>query len=332
MRSPRSRAAVLVAALSLGTALVSGCGLQSAGTVTSQAAPAAIRPMAAVEGEPITVGAKNFTEALILGKIAVIALQVAGFEVTDRSGIPGAAPARAAMTGGEVHVQWDYTGTGWLNYLGMPEGIPDQQEQWRAVKEADAENGMTWLPPADANNTYAFAVRSEAVAELGGVATLSDVAALPVEQRTFCVESEFATRSDGFEPMLEAYGIPLGDPQGVPRENVSILDTGAVYTATDDGDACNFGEVFTTDGRIASLDLTVLDDDRGYFPAYNIAPVMLTEVLEEHPQLADVFAEITPLLTDEVMIELNDRVDVDGEDPADVALDWMVSEGLVARG
>jgi osmoprotectant transport system substrate-binding protein len=331
MRSPSRRATILVAALSLGTSLA-GCGLQSATTVTSEAAPAAIRPIEAVEGEPITVGTKNFTEALILGKVAVIALQVAGFDVTDRSGIPGAAPARAAMTGGEVHMQWEYTGTGWLNYLGMPEGIPDQQEQWRAVKEADAENGMTWLPPAEANNTYAFAVRSEAVGELGGVATLSDVAALPVEQRTFCVESEFATRSDGFEPMLEAYGIPFGDPQGVPRENVSILDTGAVYTATDGGDTCNFGEVFTTDGRIASLDLTVLADDRGYFPAYNIAPVVLTETLEKHPEIADVFAEITPLLTDEVMIELNGRVDVDGEDPADVALDWMVSEGLVARG
>jgi osmoprotectant transport system substrate-binding protein len=82
----------------------------------------------------------------------------------------------------------------------------------------------------------------------------------------------------------------------------------------------------------APRDLTVLEDDRDYFPAYNIAPVVLTGTLEEHPQIADVFAQITSRLTDEVMIELNGRVDVDGEDPADVALDWMVSEGLVARG
>jgi osmoprotectant transport system substrate-binding protein len=324
MRTPRRRAAALVAA---GT-LLAGCGLQSANTFTPGAAPDAIEPI--VDGAPITVGAKNFTEQLILGKIAVIALQVAGFDVTDRSGIPGAAPARAAMLSGETDMQWEYTGTGWINYLAMPEGIPDQQEQWLAVKEADAENGITWLPPAEANNTYAFAVRSEAVGELGGVATLSDVAALPVEERTFCLESEFATRVDGFEPMLETYGIPLGDPQGVPRENISVLDTGAVYTATDSGEICNFGEVFTTDGRIASLDLTVLEDDRSYFPAYNIAPIVLTETLAEYPQIADVFAEITPLITDEVMIELNGRVDVGGEDPAEVALDWLVSEGLVA--
>jgi osmoprotectant transport system substrate-binding protein len=326
MRSPLAAAAALLAAASL----LAGCGLQSANTFVPQAEPGKIRPF--VTGGPeIVVGTKNFTEALILGKVAVIALQVAGFDVADRSGIPGAAPARAAMLGGEVEVQWEYTGTGWLNYLGMSEGIPDRQEQYEAVRDADAANGLTWLPPAPMNNTYAFAVRSEAVEELGGVATLSDVAALPVEQRTFCVESEFATRSDGFEPMLEAYGIPLGDPGGVPRENVSILDTGAVYTATDGG-VCNFGEVFTTDGRLESLDLTVLEDDRGYFPAYNVAPVVLTGTLEERPEIADVFAEITPLLTDEVMIELNRRVDVEGEDPADVALDWLVSEGLVTRG
>jgi osmoprotectant transport system substrate-binding protein len=324
MRTLRSVAVVLP----LVGALLTGCGLQSASTFTPQAAPGSIQPIAGVDGAEVTVGSKNFTEQLILGKIAVIALQVAGFTVADRTNIPGAAPSRAGQLGGEIDMQWEYTGTGWLNYLAMPEGIPDQQQQYEAVRDADLANGITWLPPAEANNTYAFAVRSEARADLGDVTTLSDVAALPVEQRTFCVESEFATRSDGFEPMLEAYGIPLGSPQGVPRENVRVLDTGAVYTATDGGD-CNFGEVFTTDGRIESLDLTVLDDDRAYFPAYNIAPVVRTDTLDQHPEIAEVFARITPLLTDEVMIGLNGRVDVQGEDPADVAYEWMRSEGLV---
>jgi osmoprotectant transport system substrate-binding protein len=325
VRTARSLAVVLPVV----AALLAGCGLQSASTFTPQAAPGAIQPIAGVDGAQVTVGSKNFTEQLILGKIAVIALQVAGFSVADRTNIPGAAPSRAGQVSGEIDMQWEYTGTGWLNYLAMPEGIPDQQEQYEAVRDADAANGISWLPPAEANNTYAFAVRSQARADLGNVTSLSDVAALPVEERTFCVESEFATRSDGFEPMLEAYGIPLGSPQGVPRENVRVLDTGAVYTATDGGD-CNFGEVFTTDGRIESLDLTVLEDDRSYFPAYNIAPVVRTDTLDEHPEIADVFAGITPLLTDEVMIGLNGRVDVQGEDPADVAYDWMRSEGLVS--
>jgi osmoprotectant transport system substrate-binding protein len=324
-RRARTRAVLAGLALAL---LVGGCGLQPASGYVPEAGPGSITPLPGARGAPVTVGSKNFTEQLILGKIAAITLEVAGFDLTDRTNIPGSFAAREGMLSGKIDMEWEYTGTAWISYLGRPEGIPDRQEQWRAVKEADAANGLTWLPPAPMNNTYGFAVRSEAVAALGGVATLSDVARLPVEQRTFCVEPEFASRNDGFEPLLEAYGIPLGDRDGVPRDNVRILDAGAIYTATDRG-ACNFGEVYTTDARIKALDLTVLQDDRGFFPAYNVAPVVLTRTLEEHPELGPLFEPIARLLTDDVVIELNRRVDVEGQEPADVAYEWMVAEGFV---
>jgi len=327
----RSRTARFGALGALALTLVTGCGLQTATQYTPAASPGSLQPLDGAAGAELVVGSKNFTEQLVLGKIAVIALQVAGFDVVDRTNIPGSVPVREGAVSGELDVQWEYTGTAWISYLGNPTGIPDRQEQFEAVRDADLANGLTWLPPAEMNNTYAFAVRSETAAELGSITTLSQIAALPVEQRTFCVESEFASRNDGFVPMLDAYGLELGDPQGVPRDNVRTLDTGAVYEATDQG-ACNFGEVFTTDGRIPALDLTVLEDDRAFFPAYNVAPVVYTHTLEEHPELADVFAQITPLITDDVMQTLNAKVDVDGEDPGDVALDWMVGEGLVARG
>jgi osmoprotectant transport system substrate-binding protein len=325
------RGAALAAVTLAGTMALSGCGLQAASQYTPPSAPGSIEPLDGAEGVELVVGAKNFTEQLIIGKIAVIALQVAGFDVVDRTNIPGSVPARQGLVDGDIDMEWEYTGTAWLSYLGETETFADPLAQYEVVRDADEANGLTWLPPAEANNTYAFAVRSEALPELGDVTSLSGLAELPVEQRTFCVESEFFSRNDGLAPMLEAYGIPLGDPAGVPRDNVRILDTGAVYTATDDG-ACNFGEVFTTDGRIPALDLTVLEDDKGFFPAYNVSAVLLTETLEAHPELADVFGSISDLLTDEVLQQLNARVDVDGEEPADVALDWMVSEGLVTRG
>jgi osmoprotectant transport system substrate-binding protein len=330
MRTPLSPAPLAVA-LTAATALLTGCGLQAATQYTPAAEPATIQPLNGVDGDEIVVGSKNFTEQLVLGKIAVIALQTAGFDVVDRTNIPGSVPARQGMVNGEIDMEWEYTGTAWLSYLGENSPIPDPQEQFLAVRDAELANGLTWLPPAPANNTYAFAVRSEAAAALGGITTLSQLADLPVEERTFCVESEFASRNDGLVPMLETYGLELGDPQGVPRDNVRTLDTGAVYEATDQG-ACNFGEVFTTDGRIKALDLTVLTDDRAFFPNYNVAPVLLAPTMEQHPELADLFAEITPLLTNDVLQDLNARVDVDGEDPGDVALDWLVSEGLVTRG
>lgn len=318
----------VLAALAATSLLLTGCGLRAANQFTPAASPGTITPIDGVDGAEITVGSKNFTEQLILGKIAVIALQVAGFDVTDRTNIPGSVPLREGALSGALDMQWEYTGTAWLTYLGMARGIPDRQQQYEAVRDADLKNGLTWLPPAEMNNTYAFAVGKSADPQVRAIDTLSQIADLPVEQRTFCVESEFASRNDGLVPMLKAYGIPLGDPQGVPRDNLRILETGAVYTATDHG-ACNFGEVFTTDGRIPALDLKVLEDDRNFFPAYNVAPVIYTQMLEEHPELADIFNQITPLITDKVMQTLNARVDVAGEEPGDVALGWMVSEGLV---
>ena len=324
-RRTRTAATLAAAAAALGLA---GCGLQPATGYVPAVAPASIEPVEGAEEVSVTVGSKNFTEQLILGKIAVLALRAAGFQVTDSTNIPGSVAAREGQLAGDTDMQWEYTGTAWVVYMGQ-QGIPDQRKQWQAVHDADLDNGLTWLPPAPMNNTYGFAMGPDAAAELG-ITALSEIKDLPVEERTFCVESEFRSRDDGLEPLLEHYGIPLDSPDGVPSDNVRVMDTGAIYAATASG-ACNFGEIFTTDGRILALDLTVLEDDEAYFPSYNVAPYLSTELVEDFPRVAEVFEQITPLLTDELLIELNARVDVDGEEPADVALDWMVSEGLVTQ-
>lgn len=319
--------AAILASLAL---MVSGCGLQSASSFVPAAGPGSIEEIEEAEGESITVTSKNFTEQLILGKIAVLAMQAAGFDVEDLTNVPGSVPVRELMLSGQADVTWEYTGTAWLTYLGKKQGIPNQQKQWEAVRKADKKRGLTWLPPAPLNNTYALAVRDEAVEKLGGISKLSEIKDLPVKQRTFCIESEFNSRSDGMNPMLKHYGMERGSPQGVPNDNIGIYDTGAVYSATDNGE-CNFGEVFTTDGRIDALGLTVLEDDKNFFPAYNAAPVINTETLKEYPQIADVFAQISPELTSDVMRKLNGKVDVQGQQPAQVAFDWMVKEGFISE-
>ncbi|WP_165069265.1 glycine betaine ABC transporter substrate-binding protein [Marisediminicola senii] len=327
-RSLAGRSLAATAVVAAGLVALTGCGLQPATAYVPDVGPGTIEPLASAEGTMITITSKNFTEQLILGKIAVIAARAAGFEVEDKTNVPGSVPVRELMTSGGADMTWEYTGTAWLSFLAEPEGIPDQQEQYEAVRDADEANGLTWLEPAPLNNTYAMAVRTEALPELGDVSTLSEMAALPVDQRTFCIEAEFNSRADGMNPMLEAYDLERGSAEGVPDDNVMIFDTGAVYTATDRG-TCNFGEVFTTDGRIDKLDLTILEDDRGFFPAYNVAPVFYTETLEQHPELADIFALISPSITDETLRELNLRVDDAGEEPAEVAYDFMVTEGFI---
>ncbi|MFO7690048.1 MAG: glycine betaine ABC transporter substrate-binding protein [Cryobacterium sp.] len=314
--------------LALCAVTLTGCGLKPATSFVPAVGPGSITPLDGADGVDLTVTSKNYTEQLLLGKIAVLAVTAAGFDVTDLSNVPGSQPARELLLSGQADLLWEYTGTAWLAYLGQAEAISDQDEMWQAVYDADIENGLTWGSPAPMNNTYAMAVRSEAVAELGGISTMSELAALPVEERTFCVESEFNSRPDGLNPMLAHYALERGAADGVPDANIGIYDTGAIYSATDDG-ACNFGEVFTTDGRIDALDLTVLIDDLAFFPAYNVAPVFFTETLEAHPGLQKVFNQIAPKLTDEVLRGLNRQVDVDGDATADVAYAWMIEEGFI---
>jgi len=312
-------------------ATVSGCdfGLGTAGGYTRSGTLAG--PVAGVkrlDGATISVGSKNFTEQVLLGKMTVILLKSAGAQVKDLTNIPGSAAARQAQLTGQVQLQWEYTGTAWLTYLGNDKPIPDSHEQYIATRDADLKkNNLVWLPPAPMNDTYTMAINQD-TAKKYGITKLSQMSKVPPEKRTFCVESEFTNRPDGLKGMLEAYGLPLGAPHGIPRSNLRTLQTGAIYDAVANGE-CTFGEVFTTDGRIAALNLTPLDDDKSFFPKYNASLVVRKEVLDDYPQIADLFAPVAEKLTNGVIAKLNREVDVDGREPADVAWDWLEEQGLV---
>ena len=311
------------AAAALCAAALAGCGLQSASGAVLEASPGAIQHYDSLEGVEITVIAKDFTEQLILGNMLSIILKAAGADVTNLSNTPGSFGVREAMLTGRANVSPEYTGTGWINYMGNEQPIKGEREQWQAVDEADRPNGLTWLPPSPMNNTYAFAIR-ESEAERLGVSKLSDLARLDRGELTFCVESEFVSRNDGFVPMLQTYGLTR---EALGR--LTVLDTGVIYTATAKGD-CNFGEVFTTDGRIPALNLRVLEDDRNFFPLYNLTEVIATDLLDAHPELVEIFGQLNPKLTNDVMLELNAKVDSGGDDPALVARDWLIQTGLLS--
>lgn len=305
-------------------ALLAGCGLQSASGVVLDAEPAAIEHHDSLEGVELTVGAKNFTEQLILGHMFSIVLSTAGADVSNKTNTPGSFGVRQGLLSRDIDISPEYTGTGWINYLGHDDPVKDMEEQWQVVLEEDRRtNDLIWLSPAPMNNTYAFAIREKKAEELG-ITKLSQLADLPKDELTFCVESEFASRNDGFVPMLETYGLTRDD-----LARVTTLDTGVIYTATANGE-CNFGEVFTTDGRIPGLNLRVLEDDKRFFPLYNLSLVVQGDVMRAHPEIEEIWLQLRDKLTNETMLELNAKVDVDGEDPAIVARDWLVEEGLVA--
>lgn len=309
---------------------LTSCGLHPSTSTVPNISPGSLQPVAGAEGDKIVITSKNFTEQLVLGKIAVLTAKAAGFNVTDMTNVPGSVPTRNLMTSGQADLTFEYTGTTWITYLNHEDGIPDQKEQWEAVKKEDKEkNNLVWENTAPLNNTYAFAVRSDYAKE-HNISKLSDIEKVPVAERTLCVESELNSRKDGLNPMLERYGIPRGSAEGIPESNISIMDTGTVYQATYDG-SCNFGEIYMTDGRIQSLNLVPLEDDRHFFPAYNAAPVFNASFIEKHPELADRFAQVVPLLDDDTMRSLNLKVDVEGQDPGQVAYDWMESKGFIGK-
>ncbi|AEV75553.1 periplasmic glycine betaine/choline-binding (lipo)protein of an ABC-type transport system (osmoprotectant binding protein) [Mycolicibacterium rhodesiae NBB3] len=320
----RRALAVLVATMCALT--MTACGLGSGGTVPFMVGPGSIRPDAALEGVKITVGSKEYTEQVIMGYILEYTLAAAGADVRDLTGIVGSRSTREAQLRGQVDVAYEFTGNAWINYLGHEKPIPDSREQYEAVRDEDLQrNGVVWLPPGPMDDTYALAA-SKKVVERTGVRTLSQYADLvrtnPAAAKT-CVDTEFRARQDGYPGMAAAYGF---DPA---RAQTPILQVGIIYQATADGNQCDFGEVFTTDGRIAALDLVVLEDDKQFFAHYNPSVTMKRQFFDAHPEIAEVTAPVTAALTNDAIIEMNKQVDVEGRDPAVVARDWMVAEGFV---
>jgi osmoprotectant transport system substrate-binding protein len=271
----------------------------------------------------ITVGSKDFTEQILVGYIAELALSAAGANVRDLTNIQGSSNSRLALINGDIDLTWEYTGTGWINYLGNTDPIPDERAQYEAVRDADlSRNGVRWLPYSKLNNTYAFGV-TEAYAQEHDLRTTSDMTAFlqqKPDQAVFCVETEFASRQDGLPGVQAAYGVPTTD--------VKTFGTGAIYAGIANG-TCNFGEIFTTDGRIAGLNLRVLEDDRKFFPQYNICVVLREEFYQRYPEIEQVMQPVAMALTNDEMIELGKLVDVDGEDPGIVARDWMIAKGFI---
>ncbi|MEV5494701.1 glycine betaine ABC transporter substrate-binding protein [Nonomuraea fuscirosea] len=320
------RARAVAMALLVVIVAVTACGLRPASSFVPPIEPGGIRPIPSLEGVKVRVTSKEFTEQLVLGKIAVVALTAAGADVIDQTNVQGSVNARTSLTRGDADLMWEYTGTGWITYLGQSEAIPDAEKQYEAVRDLDLrENGIVWLPPAPLNNSYSMGA-TRATAEKYGLKTISDMTKIPVAQRTFCVDHETFGRDDGFLGMLKGYGLEYG--KDVPRNNVRRMSTGVLYNAIAAGQ-CALGMITTTDGRIDALNLVLLEDDKHFFPQYNAAVTIRSQVAKAHPEIARVFAPISPKLTDDVIRKLNAQVDVDGDVPVLVARDWLRSEGFV---
>jgi osmoprotectant transport system substrate-binding protein len=326
MRHPRNGAVRLVAALAVAALAVTACG-GGGGAAGGGGGGGGSLGAIDLSGASFRVGSKEFTEQIVLGQIAVQALEATGADVANLVTITGSTNVRNALTAGEIDMYWEYTGTGWTTHFQHePSAAPDGEEAlYQAVAEQDRQNGVAWLAPAPLDNTYAIATAQGRDQELG-VRTLSEYAALvnrdPAQAR-MCAAAEFLTRDDGWPGLEQAYGFDL------PPDGVAELELSLVPQETASGENCNFGEVTATDGAVAANNLVILEDDKQFFVPYNAAMTVRQQVLDQHPQLADVFNPIAEILTTDVMRGLNERVDVGGELPEDVAEQFLQEHGFI---
>ncbi|MGH8896361.1 MAG: glycine betaine ABC transporter substrate-binding protein [Egibacteraceae bacterium] len=315
-----SRLLVLLATLTL---LLPACGGGGGPTGGGAEGSETVAGKIDLSGIQVTVGSKEFTEQQIVGKMTVLALRAAGASVTDQTGLQGTMVVRQALESSEIDMYWEYTGTGWINILQRTELLGGPQEYYQRIKEADAKNGIVWLEPSQVNNAYAFFIGPNHHFRLKTISDLAAMANENPEQATLCAATEFITRPDGLPGVTDVYGFEFS--------RVNELDLNLAINAAIEGKQCTVGEIFQTDPQILANDLNVLEDDREFFPIYNLAMTIRQDVYEQNADAYNqLFGTITKLLNNKTMIELNGRVDLEGDSYEDVAQRFLVENGIIS--
>ncbi len=280
--------------------------------------------------QAISVGSKIDTEGSLLGQMIVILLRSKDFKVVDRTGLGATNVVRQAIIAGEIDIYPEYTGNGYYFFDDDDPGIwKDPLKAYHKVSELDLErNGIVWLRPAPANNTWAIAVRKD-LADREELSTLDDLASFVNRGgriRLACSE-EFATRPDALPAFENAYGFKLGSDSLLILSGGNTAQTEQAASLGRDG--VNAAMAYGTDGGIAALDLLVLEDTLGVQPVYEPAPIIRRDVLDANQEIAMILEPVFEKLDLVTLQTLNGKIAVEGQDPARVAEEFLRSEGFI---
>lgn len=280
-------------------------------------------PLAAACGggseEILVVGSKNFTEQYIIGEMYAQLLENEGLTVERKFGLAGTPVAHEALLAGEIDLYPEYTGTGLLTVLKLPVESDRQVVYDAVVRGYREEFDLVWLDPAPMNNAQALAVTQE-VSDRYGIKTISDMVANAGEL-TLVGPPEFDQREDGLPGLMKVYG-------DFELKAYLPVEKGLRYQGLIEGEA-DVAVAFGTDGEISAYNLVVLEDDRGMFPPYQVAPVIRQDALDAAPEIADLLNRLAPLLTDATMQRLNNEVSGKQREPVDVAREFLIQEGFL---
>ncbi|MCP4111174.1 MAG: glycine/betaine ABC transporter substrate-binding protein [Desulfobacteraceae bacterium] len=272
----------------------------------------------------LVIGSKGFTEQKLLGQMMIAVLENNGFQCGDKTGMGGTWPVRKALAEGKIDIYMEYTGTALSVFLNIREPVSDPVKCYEIVKKQDMErNNLVWLAPMDFNNTYCLMMQHDE-SERFGIRTLSDLSKYLnryPDKMIFGLNASFYTRLDGYPSIQHVYKLKF------PQSGIIKMDVGLLYKALGEG-LLQVALGYSTDGRIKSYNLSVLEDDKHFFPPYNPAPVIRKETAEKYPKLADILEPLSKKLNTEAIIELNYKVDEERIPIRDVVRNWLKSEGL----
>ena len=261
----------------------------------------------------IRVGSKNFTESFVIAEIYAQALEHAGMRVERLFNLGSTQIAIAAMQRGNIDCYPEYTGTALIDVLHLPP-ISNARAAYATVAEAfERRYGIVWLDPSPMNDSQALAT-TRAIAQAKRLATLSDVARAAPQLRLATIQ-EFLARPDGLPGLQRFYG-------GFQFRDVRTYDIALKYRALLEDEA-DVASAFSTDGDIAVDQLVVLRDDRHFWSAYNVAPVVRRATLAARPQIARILNAVSPKITDRAAQTMNAAVEHGQQDPADVAARFL---------
>jgi osmoprotectant transport system substrate-binding protein len=276
---------------------------------------------------PIRVGSKADNEGALLGQIIVQVLRQAGLPVVDRTQLGPTAIVRRALLNGELDVYPEYTGNAAFFFQREDDPAFRQADSaYAKARDLDAErNQLAWLTPAPADNHWAIAVRRD-VAEREHLRSLADFARWVNDGGHILLagSAEFVESDAALPAFQQAYGFSL---RGSQLLVLAGGDTSATIKAAAEGmSGVNASMVYLTDGAIAVTGLTVLDDPKHVELVYQPAPVVRAATLQRYPQLRALLQPVFQALTLDTLRRLNARTQVDGEDAASVARDFLQSQ------
>lgn len=294
----------LLGVLGATLALVAGCGSGGDGM------------------DPIVIGGKPWTEQYILPHLVGQYIEAnSEYTVEYEEGLGEVAILTPALKQGDIDLYIEYTGTGLKDVLNEQSVAGQSSEEvLERVREGYEETlNATWLEPLGFENGYTLAFSKDSGYD---AETYSDLAEISRSQAmSFGAPHPFYEREgDGYEDLVATYGFEFSATES--------FDPSIMYEAVRNGDV-DVIPAFTTDSRIGLFDLETTEDDQSFFPKYDAAPVVRLETLEEYPELEEVLNGLAGQISEEEMLAMNARVDMDQEIASEVARDFLIEKGLI---